>query len=796
MRQIPASRRFYTMKIREWIFKMNATLTVNKRIQLITKLFISAPEIQIAFQVPKPITVLNQLDFTTILGERSALQDSFLSKMSFGFRLRILFFSSLKAPNIQFLKTSKIIMDESEAKLRAEKLKKLINHHRYLYHVLDRQEISESALDSLKRELFELEQEFPRLVTQDSPTQRVGGSPLKKFEKTAHKKPMLSLNDAFSAGDLQNWFEKISKLLMAAEKKKVEFYCELKIDGLAVELIYEEGIFVAGATRGDGYIGENVTQNLKTIEDIPLRLRGLEEAAGDLEKSGFKDTAERIRNKGFGEVIVRGEVFASKKEFEKINEEQIKNNLPSFANPRNMAAGSVRQLDPQITAQRGLNFFAYDIVTDFQSSTHKEKHKILKALGFRINPHNRLCGNLKEVANFYQDWQEKRNTLSYEIDGIVVQINHNQVFSGLGVVGKAPRAAVALKFPLKEAVTVVEDIKVHVGRTGAVTPIAVLRPVEIGGVTVSRATLHNEDEIKRLDVRIGDSVVVGRAGDVIPAVVKVLPELRTGKEKKFHFPSECPVCKTKLVKPEEAVWRCPNESCFARKREYFYHFVSRDAFDIVGLGPKIIDQLLENKLLSDPADLFELRESDLLPLERFAELSAQNLIEAIKKSRKISLPRLFFALGIRHVGEQTAGELADYFGGIDNLKKAKLEDLMKIPDIGPIVAKSVFEWFRKKPNLIFLEKLQKFVEIAGEKGKELPQKFKDKIFLFTGVLSSMTREAAKEKIRGFGGSVASGLNSKIDFLVLGEKPGSKLNKAKKRSIAVINEAQFLKMLSD
>ena len=686
------------------------------------------------------------------------------------------------------------IMSKEEIKQRIEKLKKLINHHRYLYHVLDRQEISEAALDSLKKELFDLEQECPEFITPDSPTQRVGGKPLEKFGKVKHPQPMLSFNDAFSEKDMEDWLKRISKLLSSEERKEIDFFCELKIDGLAIELIYENEILKTGSTRGNGIIGENVTQNLKTTEAIPLKLEIPNSCVG---------TVGKFQASNY--LVVRGEVFISKKEFERLNKEQTKKNLTLYANPRNVAAGSVRQLDPKITAARKLDSYAYDLITLVRPDgsrtdlgkiqTHEEKHKILKTLGFKTNPHNKYCKDLKEVFEFRDYWQKNREKLSYEIDGIVVIVNSNKIYQKLGVVGKAPRAAIAYKFPLKQAETIVEDIKIQVGRTGALTPVAYLKPVQVGGVTISKATLHNEDEIKRLGLKIGDTVIVGRAGDVIPDVIKVLPELRTGKEREFHFPKHCLSCKTKIVKPAgEVAWRCPNPNCFSRKREYFYHFISRGAFDITGLGPKIIDRLIDEGLVSDPADLFELKEGDILPLERFAEKSAQNLISAIQSKKEITLPRFIFALGIRNVGEETAHDLFEYIGSLEKLKRASLEGLQEITDIGPIVAKSIYFWFREKRNLGFLEKLKKVgIKIIQEK-KPKKQTLKGKVFVLTGVLESMTREKAKERIRLSGGEVSESVSKKTDFLIPGGEPGSKYDKAKELGIKIINEKEFLRMI--
>ncbi len=601
---------------------------------------------------------------------------------------------------------------KEETKERIKKLRELINYHRYLYHVLDKQEISEAALDSLKKELFDSEQEFPEFVTADSPTQRVGGEPLKEFKKIRHQERMLSLNDAFSAEDFESWQKRISKLLAAKEKSKIDFYSELKLDGLAIELIYEEGILKTGSTRGNGIVGEDITQNLKTIEAIPLKLRRIDEITEDLEKEGLKEVVRNIKDKGLKELIVRGEVFLTKKEFEKINKIQKEKGLPLYANPRNIAAGSVRQLDPKIIASRRLDSNAYDLLTDFGQTTHEEKHNILKALGFKTNKNNKYCKNINEVFEFHKFWQKNRDKLPYEIDGVVVIINKNDIFKKLGVIGKAPRGAVAFKFSLKQATTQVEDISVQIGRTGVITPVAHLKPVNISGVTITRATLHNEDEIKRLGLKIRDTVIVGRAGDVIPDIVKVLTELRTGKEKEFKMPKICPSCGSKLVKSEgETLWRCPNPKCFARQRRSFYHFISKGALDIKGLGPKIIDKLLEEGLVQDPADLFELKEGDVVQLERFAEKSTENLIEAIQNSKKISLPRFIYALGIRNVGEETSQDLAEYFGSLEKIEKTDFDELQKIKDIGPVVAKSIEAWFVNERNKKLLEKLKKLVEI-------------------------------------------------------------------------------------
>lgn len=654
-------------------------------------------------------------------------------------------------------------MNREEAEKRIEKLKETINHHRYLYHVLDKPEISDSALDSLKKELFDLEQEYPEFVTPDSPTQRVGGKPLKEFGKIRHEKPMLSFNDAFSKEDMENWLKRNCNLLAEEERKKIDFYAELKIDGLAIELIYENGIFVSGATRGDGITGEDVTQNLKTIESIPLSVQ------------------HRVLNR----LVVRGEVFLSKKEFAKFKKD--------YANPRNLAAGSIRQLDPKITASRNLDFFAYEIA-NIETKTHEEKHEILKELGFKTNPYNKYCKDLNEVFEYYTSVGKKRESIPYEIDGIVVITNSIEIFEKLGVAGKAPRGAIAFKFPGLESTTVVEDIKVQVGRTGVLTPVAYLKPVNVGGATVSRATLHNEDEIKKLDLKIGDTVIVSRAGDVIPEVVRVLKEMRTGKEKNFKMPELCPSCGSKIIK-DGALHRCSNANCFAQKREYFYHFVSRPAFDIEGLGPKILDQLIENNLIEDPAGIFKLKEGDVLPLERFAEKSAKNLIEAIQSRKNITLDKFIYSLGIRNIGEKTAFDLAEKFADIEKLEEASVENLLEIKDIGPVVAQSIFTWFQNPKNKEYLSKLLRNITILQYRARSGDAaKLSGKTFVITGTLN-MPREEAKEKIKFLGGQVSESVSKKTDYVVAGENPGSKLNKATKLGVKVISEGEFFKMLN-
>lgn len=652
-----------------------------------------------------------------------------------------------------------------KVKKRIEKLRELINHHRYLYHVQDKEEISPEALDSLKKELFDLEQNYPQFITSDSPTQRIGGKPLDSFEKVKRDNIMYSFNDAFSREDMDNWEKRNKKLIST----NFEYYCEPKLDGLAIELVYKDGILVLGSTRGDGLVGENVTQNIKTIESIPLKLKG------------------NYPNK----LIVRGEAIINKKEFERINKDR---EVP-YANTRNLAAGSIRQLDSSITLGRKLDADIYSIVTDLGQKTHQEEHSLLESFGFKTNNrYNKLCKNMNEVFEFYSYWQKHRENLPYEIDGLVVAINDNNIFKQLGIVGKAPRGAIALKFPLKEATTIVEDIKIQVGRTGAMTPVAILKPVNINGATITRATLHNEKEIERLGLKIGDTVVVGRAGDVIPEVSKVFPELRTGKEKTFKMINSCPSCGSDLVKKEEGVvWRCPNAKCFKRKIGWFKHFVSRSAFNMEGIGPKVLEKFIEEGLVSIPSDLFDLKEGDILPLERFAEKSVQNIIESIQKRKEVSFSRFIYSLGIRNVGQKTSKDLAKKFKSIEDIKDATKEELESLSDIGPIVSESIIDWFSDKDNQLFLRELErKGVVYFLEKQKS--SILSGKKFVITGTMKNLSRELAKEKIISLGGEVSSAVSKNIDYLVSGENPGSKYQKAKDIGLIIINEEEFLEMI--
>ena len=671
-----------------------------------------------------------------------------------------------------------------QAKKRIEKLKKLINHHRFLYHVEDREEISDSAFDMLKHELFQLEQQYPDLITPDSPTQRVGGMPLDKFRKVPHAVPMLSIEDIFTQEELKDWETYVKRLSGA---KQLQYFAELKVDGFAVSLKYKDGVLQTGSTRGNGNIGEDVTQNLKTIESIPLKLEKFE-----------------IRNSKFEipptELEVRGEVYMEKRDFERFNKERKKKGEILFANPRNLSAGSIRQLDPMLAASRPLKFLAYDLVSDLGQTLHSKEHEILKSLGFKTDPTARVCNSIGEVISYWGFIKKKRDSLPFMIDGVVVVVNDNKIFSKLGVAGKSPRGIRALKFSGMQATTRIAGIQLQVGRTGAITPVAYLEPISLAGVTVSRATLHNQDEIQRLDVRVGDTVIVERAGDVIPAVVRVLGELRSGKESVFHMPTHCLVCGAGLLRPAgEAIWRCPNkEGCPAQKRESLYHFVSKKGFNIVGLGPKIIDRLLDEHLIGDAADLFALQEGDLALLERFAEKSSQNLIAATQQAKRISLSRFLVALGIRHVGEETALSLADYFGDIEKIREATQEELENIPDVGSVVARSITEWFDSKENQKLLLRLLKAgvqIQVPPKPGLGAPKPgLGGKTFVLTGSLESFSRQEAKERIRMAGGNVSESVSGKTDYVVIGKDPGSKFDKAKELGIKVLNEKEFLKLI--
>jgi DNA ligase (NAD+) len=699
--------------------------------------------------------------------------------------------------------------NKSEAKQRIEKLRREIDKFRYEYHVLDRPDITDEVYDSLMRELREIEAKYPEFRSADSPSQRVGGIPLKKFEKVRHAHRQWSLDDAFSLPELKSWEEKIIRMLEKKGIKENPDYCtEIKIDGLKIILTYKKGVLDQAATRGDGVIGENVTEQVKTIQSVPLKLN------------------EPI------DITVVGEAWMKKSDLEKTNKVREKEGLPPFANSRNAAAGSIRQLDPKITAKRRLDSYVYDIEEiKFKTQSSKlkattqnlklpetqiEELMILQKLGFKVNPNYKLCRSLDEVQKLFELWEHKRNKQDYGIDGVVVKINSNKLQEALGYTGKSPRWAVAYKFAAEKVTTIVEDIKVQVGRTGALTPVAHLRPVLVAGSTVSRATLHNEDEIKRLDVRIGDTVVIHKAGDVIPEVVEVLKNLRTGKEKKFHMPKRCPICgggvrretiKTGKKDEESAAHYCQNKKCFAIEKENIIHFVSRKGFDIEGLGEKIVEQLMNEGIISNFSDIFELKTGDLEPLERFAEKSADNLVKAIEKAKKIEFPKFLFALGIRHVGEETAilisrnmehvtrNKIENLSDIIENFSKVSSEGWLEIKGIGEKSAESLVGWFNNKENIELVKKMLKLgVRVTFPVLRVTGYVFRDKSFVLTGELESMSRDEAKEKIRALGGDISSSVSRSTNYVVVGKNPGSKYDKARKLGVKIINEKEFIGLI--
>ncbi|MBI3952826.1 MAG: NAD-dependent DNA ligase LigA [Candidatus Doudnabacteria bacterium] len=664
-------------------------------------------------------------------------------------------------------------MDQAEAKKRIEKLSAQINELRYRYHVLDDPGITDQIYDSLTRELVGLEAKYPQFRLPNSPTQRVAGAALDKFEKIRHEARMLSLTDAFSKEEMIDWEERINKLLPGI---RLDYFCELKFDGLAVSLRYKRGNFDVAATRGDGETGENVTGNVRTIQSVPLYLP---------EKK---------------DIEVRGEAIMTKEVWEFLNKQQEKEEKPLYANTRNAAAGSIRQLDPKITASRKLQYYAYDLITDLGQKTHEEIHRKLKDFGFRISTYEKHAKNLNEVFEFYNQVEKMRDKLPFGIDGIVVSVNDLAFLKRLGVVGKAPRGMIAFKFAPEQATTVVEGIMVNVGRSGKLTPVAMLRPVFVGGTTVSRATLHNEDEIRRLDVRIGDTVVIQRAGDVIPDVVQVLPKMRMGKEKKFFMPKACPVCKETVVsrfigsKKEKSVdYYCPNPSCPTKNLRYMEYFVS--AFNIYTIGPKILQRFKEEGLISDVVDLFYLKKEDIQSLERFGEKSAENIVTSIQARKQVTLPKFIYALGITHVGEETAFDLAQRLGSIEKLMDATPEEINAIPNIGSVVSESIVAYFSDRKNRSFVERLIKAgIQIETIKVRKTP--LTGKSIVVTGTLESMSREEAKEAVRQAGGDWVSSVSKNTDYVVVGENPGSKYEKAQKLGIKIINEKEFLKLIGE
>jgi len=667
---------------------------------------------------------------------------------------------------------------KQEIAKRIQTLRDEINRHNYLYYVLDSPEVSDAEYDRLFDELAQLEKQHPELVTPDSPTQRVGAAPLEEFKSVRHSLPMLSLNKANTVGDFLDFHRRVLELSGAAEEE-IEYTVEPKFDGLAVELVYENGVLSLGCTRGDGTTGEDVTLNLRTIRRVPLRLLG---------------------NPNPPLIEVRGEVIMNKRDFEKLNQARLEGEEPLFANPRNAAAGSVRQLDPRITSTRPLSMYAYGIgrIEGKELTHHWETLLYLKHLGFRVSQYVELCRTTGEIREYYEKILSLRNDLPYEIDGIVVKVNPFVLQERMGVLSRSPRWAVAWKFPPQQENTKIRDIIVSVGRTGALTPVALLEPVKVGGVEVSRATLHNEDELRKKDVRIGDTVVVQRAGDVIPEVVKVIESQRTGQEKPFIMPDKCPVCGSRVERPPgEAIHRCTGIACPAQIKENIKHFVSRGAMDIEGIGSKYLEQMIDKKIIEDQADLYFLTKEDLGKMDRMGDKLAENMLKAVDRSRNPSLANLIYALGIRNVGTHLAAVLARNFKSVDNLARQGVEDLAQVHEIGPIVAQSIYNFFRNPKNTRVLEKLkQGGVQFPREEVEEKkPTPLSGKTVVLTGGLDSFSRDEARRIIEELGGRVTSSVSKKTDFVIVGKDPGSKYDDALRLGVKTLDENEFKKMIA-
>ncbi len=676
---------------------------------------------------------------------------------------------------------------------KIKKLREQIDDLRYRYHVLNDPEVTDAMYDGLMNELRKIEEQHPELITPDSPTQRVAGVVAEKFDKIVHSVPQWSFNDAFCEEDIVDWEERIFKFLikeLGARLKDLDYVCELKIDGLHMVLTYEDGLLKTAATRGDGKVGEDVTQNVRTIQSVPLRLK------------------EPVS------LIAEGEVWLGAKMLKELNKQREKKGEALFANPRNAAAGTIRQLDSKIVAERKLSLTAYDISTDITThdthnttqviETQEDELKLLCELGFLTDDHWKVCKNVGEIIQFYNYLQKKKNSFEFWIDGVVIKVNQKKYQDALGFTGKAPRWAIAFKFPAEQGKTKIKDIFVQVGRTGALTPVALMDPVQLAGTTVTHATLHNFDEIKRLGVKIGDTVIVEKAGDIIPKIIRVLDKLRDGSEKSVREPRVCPICGGDIKRYEVgdkkeagAILKCVNPKCYAQELERITHFVSKKAFNIDGMGEKIVEQLVEEGLIKNVADIFTLTKGDLEPLERFAEKSADNLIESIKKAKQVTLPRFIFGLGIYHVGEETAITLAKEFSTLDAIMKLNLEELQKVNDVGPRVAESIHAWFRDDENRKLIDELKNNgVKVESQKSKVQSQKFANLVFVLTGSMESMSRDEAKDKIRELGGDVSSSVSKNTDYVVAGDKAGSKLDKAKSLGVKVLDEAGFVKMISD
>ncbi len=662
-------------------------------------------------------------------------------------------------------------LSRSKAEEKIKALREKIIFHEGKYYRDHDPQISDFEFDVLVKELEGLEKEFPDLITPESPTQRIGEKPLEGFETVPHRAPMLSLDNCYTPEELYAFEDRIRKSLSG---KNWDYVVELKIDGVGISIIYRNGKFSQAITRGDGIRGDDVTTNIKTIKSLPLVIQTSKE------------------------VEVRGEVFLPFASFQQINREREAKEESLFANPRNAAAGSIRLLDPKEVALRKLDVFLYSIFMEGKEMESQWRNlEVLKELGFKTNPVSRKCHDLKQVISIYKEWQEERDSLAYDVDGIVIKLNSTELQRQLGQTSKFPRWAISLKFPARQAKTQVNDIRIQVGRTGALTPVAILEPVKLSGIIISRATLHNEDEIKRKDIRIGDTVLIERSGDVIPKVIAVVKEKRTGREKKFTFPTKCPVCHSRIFKPPgEIVSRCMNPSCQAAIKRSILHFASRQAMNIEGLGEALVDQLLQKRLIKEIPDIYSLKKEDLVRLERMGEKSSQNLLSEIEQSKDQDVYRLIFALGVRYVGERTARVLATRYGNLDVLTKASFEELVEIDDIGPKVGESIIFFFRQPENQRLINRLRTFglnfatTEVQSEGEKILA----GKTFVLTGTLSHLKREKAKEIIENLGGRVSSALSKKTHYLVVGESPGSKLQKAQKLNISLLSEEEFLMLV--
>lgn len=670
-------------------------------------------------------------------------------------------------------------MVPKEVQTRYDKLKKTINRHRVAYHVYGKEEISQEALDSLKHELTEVEEKYPEIITPDSPSQRVAGKPLPAFKKVKHKVAQWSFNDAFSPEEMREFDTRVKRFLKDSFPDATPTYvCELKIDGLKIVIEYEKGMLKTAATRGDGTFGEDVTHNVRTIDSVPLSL------------------SRPV------DIVVEGEVWMSAKALEELNRERKKKDEPLFANPRNVAAGSIRQLDASVAASRKLDVFIYDVAQASEKfpETQAEELEYLRELGFKVNPHYALVKNIEGAIGFWEKWKSEGRKQAYWTDGIVVKVNEKKHQQVLGYTGKAPRFSIAFKFPAEQVTTILEDIVMQVGRTGVITPVAHLMPVSVAGTTVSRATLHNEDEIQRLDVRLGDTVVLQKAGDVIPDIVSVVKDLRPKNSKPYKWPTRVPECggdgAIERV-PGQAAWRCVNKDSFAVVRRRFHNFVGKHALDIEGLGRERVDSLLEKGLVQHYNELFTLKEGDLLTLEGYAEVSAKKLIASIQKSRKVELARLLVGLSIPQVGEETAILLAKKFKTLDDVSKASIEELEAIEGIGPVVAREIVEWFALKRHQKLISDLDKVLEISNpEYSKKSVGKLSGKTFVLTGGLSSMSRDEAKEKIRALGGDVSGSVSKKTGHVVAGAEAGSKLDRARELGVSVLTETEFLRMIRE